>query len=233
MVGFEASPIPCRKWLKPIRIRSWIPQNPTPGRPCLILSPTSSGMSRNPQLTADRREDRGGRREGCDKAFEAIQGLDANPKDVSAQVNGKEVKFKMTGKALLWALWQTRAVSARNSSSRSIRNCVSKAKKSGPSSSLCRHQVPPLTSLEMRPPPHKRAALRPPSSRIVPWRSGPDRGGSQRRGRRCPKPMPRILALCRSAASVRFILFAITGSGVRAFECTWSSRTSCVVQGMR
>ena len=64
-------------------------------------------MSRDSQLTADQQEDRGGRREGCDKAFEAIQGLDANPKDVSAQVNGKEVKFKMTGKALLWALWQT------------------------------------------------------------------------------------------------------------------------------
>ena len=72
---------------------------------------------------------------------------------------------------------------------------------------------------------------RPPSRRIV--RSGRDRRGSQRRGRRCPKPMPRIPALCRSAASVRFILFAITVSGVRAFECAWSSRTSRVVQGMR
>ena len=45
--------------------------------------------------------------------------------------------------------------------------------------------------------------------------------------------MPRIPALCRSAASVRFILFAITVSGVRAFECAWSSRTSRVVQAMR
>ena len=57
--------------------------------------------------------------------------------------------------------------------------------------------------------------------------------GGQRRGRRCPKPMPRIPAFCRSAASVRFILFAITVSGVRAFECAWSCRTSCIVQGMR
>ena len=77
----------------------------------------------------------------------------------------------------------------------------------------------------------QRAARKPPSRRIV--RSGRDRRGSQRRGRRCPKPMPRIPALCRSAASVRFILFAITGSGVRAFECAWSSRTSRVVQAMR
>ena len=47
------------------------------------------------------------------------------------------------------------------------------------------------------------------------------------------EPIPRIPAFCRSAASVRFILFAITVSGVRAFECAWSSRTSRVVQAMR
>jgi hypothetical protein len=41
----------------------------------------------------------------------------------------------------------------------------------------------------------------------------------QRRGRRCPKPIPRKLALSRSAASVRFIFFAISITGVRAFEC--------------
>ena len=117
------------------------------------------------QLTADQQEDRGGRREGCDKAFEAIQGLDANPKDVSAQVNGKEVKFKMTGKALLWTLWQTTKgrVGAKflEQINKKLRE---QGKKSGPSSSLCRHQVPPLTSLEMRPPPHKRAARKPPLS---------------------------------------------------------------------
>ena len=77
----------------------------------------------------------------------------------------------------------------------------------------------------------KKATRKPPSRRIV--RSGLDRRSSQRRGRRCPKPMPRFPAFCRSAASVRFILFAITPSGVRAFECAWSSRTSRVVQAMR
>ena len=79
----------------------------------------------------------------------------------------------------------------------------------------------------------KKAARKPSSRRIVPWSSGRNRRGSQRRGRRCPKPMPRIPAFCRSAPSVRFILFAITVSGVRAFECAWSCRTSCIVQGMR
>jgi hypothetical protein len=54
----------------------------------------------------------------------------------------------------------------------------------------------------------------------------------QRRGqRRCPRPMPRIPALRRSARSVRLIFFAISGSGVRAFECVLSSRTSSFVHG--
>jgi hypothetical protein len=47
--------------------------------------------------------------------------------------------------------------------------------------------------------------------------------------RRCPRPMPRIPAFRRSALSVRFIFFAITVSGVRAFECALSSRTSSFV----
>jgi hypothetical protein len=58
------------------------------------------------QLTADQQEDRAGRREGCDKAFESIKGLDTNPKDITATAKGKEVKIKMTGKVLLWGLWQ-------------------------------------------------------------------------------------------------------------------------------
>lgn len=58
------------------------------------------------QLTADQQEDRAGRREGCDKAFESIQGLNANPKDIAATADGKKVNVKVTGKVLLWALWQ-------------------------------------------------------------------------------------------------------------------------------
>ena len=49
-------------------------------------------------------------------------------------------------------------------------------------------------------PTNEKAARRPPSRRIVHGAQGRDRRGSQRRGRRCPKPMPRIPALCRSAA---------------------------------
>ena len=45
-----------------------------------------------------------------------------------------------------------------------------------------------------------------------------------------PRPMPRIPAFHRSALSVRFIFLAISGRGVRAFECALSSRTSSLVQ---
>ncbi len=45
--------------------------------------------------------------------------------------------------------------------------------------------------------------------------------------------MPRIPAFRRSALSVRFIVLAISGSGVRAFECALSSRTSSLVHGVR
>src|ERR1700722_12728366 len=48
-----------------------------------------------------------------------------------------------------------------------------------------------------------------------------------------PRPMPRIPAFRRSALSVRFIFLAISGRGVRAFECALSSRTSSLVQGVR
>jgi hypothetical protein len=41
--------------------------------------------------------------------------------------------------------------------------------------------------------------------------------------------MPRIPAFRRSAHSVRLIFFAISGSGVRVFECALSSRTSSFV----
>ena len=50
--------------------------------------------------------------------------------------------------------------------------------------------------------------------------------------RRCPRPIPRIPAFRRSARSVRLIFFAITGSGVRTFECAFSSRTSSFVHGV-
>ena len=50
--------------------------------------------------------------------------------------------------------------------------------------------------------------------------------------RRWPRPMPRIPAFRRSARSVRFIFFAISDSGVRAFECPLSSRTSSFVHGL-
>ena len=48
-----------------------------------------------------------------------------------------------------------------------------------------------------------------------------------------PRPMPRIPAFRRSALSVRFIFLAISGRGVRAFECALSSRTSSLVHGVR
>src|SRR5580704_17541223 len=47
-----------------------------------------------------------------------------------------------------------------------------------------------------------------------------------------PRPMPRIPAFRRSALSVRFIFLAISGRGVRAFECAVSSRTSSLVHGV-
>ena len=45
--------------------------------------------------------------------------------------------------------------------------------------------------------------------------------------------MPRIPAFRRSALSVRFIFLAISGRGVRAFECALSSRTSSLVHEVR
>ena len=48
-----------------------------------------------------------------------------------------------------------------------------------------------------------------------------------------PRPMPRIPAFRRSALSVRFIFLAMSGRGVRAFECVLSSRTSSLVHGLR
>src|SRR5271157_3385085 len=48
-----------------------------------------------------------------------------------------------------------------------------------------------------------------------------------------PRPMPRMPAFRRSALSVRFIFLAISGRGVRAFECALSSRTSSLVHGVR
>src|SRR3984957_3971865 len=48
-----------------------------------------------------------------------------------------------------------------------------------------------------------------------------------------PRPMPRIPAFRRSAPSVRFIFLAISGRGVRAFECALSSRTSSLAHGVR
>ena len=65
---------------------------------------------------------------------------------------------------------------------------------------------------------------------------GPPRSrhsGDSARARRCPRPMPRIPAFRRSALSVRFIFLAISGRGVRAFECLLSSRTSSLVHGVR
>src|SRR6202046_894998 len=50
--------------------------------------------------------------------------------------------------------------------------------------------------------------------------------------RRWPRPIPIIPAFRRSARSVRFIFFAISDSGVRAFECPLSSRTSSFVHGL-
>ena len=51
--------------------------------------------------------------------------------------------------------------------------------------------------------------------------------------RRWPRPMPIVLAFCRTAASVRFMALATCGAGVRAFECALSARTSSFVQGTR
>jgi hypothetical protein len=48
-----------------------------------------------------------------------------------------------------------------------------------------------------------------------------------------PRPMPSIPAFRRSALSVRFIFLAISGRGVRTFECALSSCTSSLVQGVR
>ena len=48
-----------------------------------------------------------------------------------------------------------------------------------------------------------------------------------------PRPKPRMPAFRRSALSVRFIFLAISGRGVRAFECALSSRTSSLVHGVR
>ena len=45
--------------------------------------------------------------------------------------------------------------------------------------------------------------------------------------------MPRIPAFRRSALSVRFIFLAISGRGVRAFDCALSSLTSSLVHGVR
>ena len=47
-----------------------------------------------------------------------------------------------------------------------------------------------------------------------------------------PRPIPRIPALRRSALSVRLIFLAISGRGVRPFECALSSRTSSLVDGL-
>jgi hypothetical protein len=44
--------------------------------------------------------------------------------------------------------------------------------------------------------------------------------------------MPRKLAFCRSAPAVRFIFFAISISGVPAFEYALSWRSSSVVHGV-
>jgi hypothetical protein len=45
--------------------------------------------------------------------------------------------------------------------------------------------------------------------------------------------MPIVFAFCRTAPSVRFIAFATAGTGVLAFECALSSRTSSLVHGLR
>src|ERR1700748_3127739 len=50
--------------------------------------------------------------------------------------------------------------------------------------------------------------------------------------RRWPRPTPRIPALRRSAPTVRFITFETLVTGVRAFECAFSVRTSSFVHGL-
>jgi hypothetical protein len=63
--------------------------------------------------------------------------------------------------------------------------------------------------------------------------NGPPRLSATAQGqRRCPRPIPRSPAFRRSARSVRFIFFAISASGVRAFEYALSSRTSSFVHGV-
>src|SRR6202046_4905967 len=57
--------------------------------------------------------------------------------------------------------------------------------------------------------------------------------GESKAQRLWPRPMPRMPAFRRSALSVRFIFLAISGRGVRAFECALSSRTSSLVHGVR
>ena len=50
--------------------------------------------------------------------------------------------------------------------------------------------------------------------------------------RRWPRPTPRIPALRRRAPTVRFITFETLVTGVRAFECAFSVRTSSFVHGL-
>jgi hypothetical protein len=49
----------------------------------------------------------------------------------------------------------------------------------------------------------------------------------------CPKPIPSASAFCRNDPSLRFICFAIFATGVRAFECCFSSLMSAAVYGFR
>src|ERR1700729_2389142 len=56
--------------------------------------------------------------------------------------------------------------------------------------------------------------------------------GDREAYRRWPRPTPRMPALRRRAPTVRFITFETLGTGVRAFECAFSMRTSSFVHGL-
>src|ERR1700722_2302114 len=56
--------------------------------------------------------------------------------------------------------------------------------------------------------------------------------GDREAYRRWPRPTPWIPALRRRAPTVRFITFETLVTGVRAFECAFSVRTSSFVHGL-
>ena len=109
------------------------------------------------------------------------------------------------------------------------------------------HAAIELAILPAQPFPEPRGALpRPPPCRLHrsktlsrrDWLTKRQAGGVQQESesrepyRRWPRPTPRIPALRRRAPTVRFITFETLVTGVRAFECAFSVRTSSFVHGL-